>query len=122
MRVAAKAQEELYAAIKRDGGTHNAVEQMQTRAELYATIGYHDYEALDASHRQDHHPDRDAPERRLAARPSAYRSSNPSAAKAARIRSRPLSEAAPRRRLTTVRVQAAGRSACSAWKPSIAKS
>ncbi len=25
------------------------VERMQTRAELYATIGYHDYEALDAS-------------------------------------------------------------------------
>ena len=25
------------------------VDDMQTRAELYATIGYHDYEALDAS-------------------------------------------------------------------------
>jgi methylisocitrate lyase len=25
------------------------VDRMQTRAELYATIGYHDYEALDAS-------------------------------------------------------------------------
>ncbi len=25
------------------------VDQMQTRAELYATIGLHDYEALDAS-------------------------------------------------------------------------
>ncbi len=49
LRVAAKAQEELYAAIRRDGGTHRMVERMQTRAELYATIGYHDYEALDAS-------------------------------------------------------------------------
>ena len=49
LRVAAKAQEELYAALKRDGGTHNMVGRMQTRAELYATIGYHDYEALDAS-------------------------------------------------------------------------
>ncbi len=49
MRVAAKAQAELYAAIRRDGGTHKMVERMQTRAELYATIGYHDYEALDAS-------------------------------------------------------------------------
>ena len=25
------------------------VDRMQTRAELYATIGYHEYEALDAS-------------------------------------------------------------------------
>ena len=49
LRVANKAQAELYAAIKRDGGTQNMVERMQTRAELYATIGYHDYEALDAS-------------------------------------------------------------------------
>ena len=49
LRVAAKAQEELYAALKRDGGTHNMVGRMQTRAELYATIGYHDYEALDSS-------------------------------------------------------------------------
>ena len=49
MRVAAKAQQRLYAAIARDGGTHAAIEEMQTRAELYATIGLHDYEALDAS-------------------------------------------------------------------------
>ena len=49
LRVANKAQAQLYAAIKRDGGAHNMVEQMQTRAELYETIGLHDYEALDAS-------------------------------------------------------------------------
>ena len=49
LRVANKAQEELFAAIKRDGGTRNMVDRMQTRAELYQTIGYHDYEALDAS-------------------------------------------------------------------------
>jgi methylisocitrate lyase len=49
LRVANKAQAKLYAAIKRDGGTQNMVDGMQTRAELYATIGYHDYEALDAS-------------------------------------------------------------------------
>lgn len=49
MRVAAKAQEELYAAIKRDGGTHNMLPRMQTRQELYDTIGYSDYEKLDAS-------------------------------------------------------------------------
>jgi methylisocitrate lyase len=49
LRVANKAQQELYAAIARDGGTHNAVDRMQTRAGLYSTIGLHDYEALDAS-------------------------------------------------------------------------
>lgn len=49
LRVANKAQENLYEAIARDGGSHNIVERMQTRAELYAAIGLHDYEALDAS-------------------------------------------------------------------------
>ena len=49
LRIANKAQAELYTAIKRDGGTQNMVDRMQTRAELYATIGYLDYEALDAS-------------------------------------------------------------------------
>jgi methylisocitrate lyase len=49
LRVANKAQARLYAAIKRDGGTQNMIGEMQTRAELYETIGYHQYEALDAS-------------------------------------------------------------------------
>ena len=49
LRVANKAQEKLYAALKRDGGTHKMVDAMQTRAELYASIHYQDYEALDAS-------------------------------------------------------------------------
>ncbi len=49
LRVANKAQEKLYAALKRDGGTQNMLDQMQTRAELYAAIGYHEYEALDSS-------------------------------------------------------------------------
>jgi methylisocitrate lyase len=49
LRVAARAQEDLYAAIRRDGGTQNMVDRMQTRTQLYATIGYHEYEALDAS-------------------------------------------------------------------------
>ncbi|MBN9561357.1 MAG: methylisocitrate lyase [Alphaproteobacteria bacterium] len=49
LRVANKAQEELYRALRRDGGTHTMVDRMQTRAELYAAIGYHDYEELDAS-------------------------------------------------------------------------
>ena len=49
LRAANKAQERVFTAIKRDGGTQNVLDQMQTRVELYETIGYHDYEALDAS-------------------------------------------------------------------------
>ena len=49
LRVAAKASDELYKAIKRDGGTHGMIDRMQTRAELYDAIGLHNYEALDAS-------------------------------------------------------------------------
>ena len=49
LRAANKAQEELYAAIKRDGGTMNFVDRMQTRQELYDTIGLHEFEELDAS-------------------------------------------------------------------------
>jgi methylisocitrate lyase len=49
LRMANKAQEDLYAAIKRDGGTMNLLDRMQTRAELYEAIGLNDYEALDAS-------------------------------------------------------------------------
>ncbi len=49
LRVANKAQEKMYGALWRDGGTHNVVNEMQTRTELYATLGYHEFEALDAS-------------------------------------------------------------------------
>jgi methylisocitrate lyase len=49
LRVANKAQAALYQAIRRDGGTHKALEQMQSRAELYEMIGLAGYEALDAS-------------------------------------------------------------------------
>ncbi|WP_421934360.1 methylisocitrate lyase [Phenylobacterium sp.] len=49
LRVANKAQADLYASIARDGGAHNMVDRMQTRSELYELIGLHDYEALDAS-------------------------------------------------------------------------
>lgn len=49
LRIAAKAQEQLYAAIKRDGGVQSVIAHMQTRQELYQTISYADYEALDAS-------------------------------------------------------------------------
>jgi len=48
-RVANKAQAKLYATLKRDGGAQAMLDQMQTRAELYQLIGYHEYEALDAS-------------------------------------------------------------------------
>ncbi|RVT99056.1 methylisocitrate lyase [Rhodovarius crocodyli] len=49
LRIANKAMEGLYNQIKAEGGTHNAIGRMQTRAELYETIGYHKYEELDAS-------------------------------------------------------------------------
>lgn len=49
LRVANKAQEKLYATIKRDGSTKAMVEEMQTRAELYAAIGLDAYEELDRS-------------------------------------------------------------------------
>ncbi len=49
LRVANKAQEELYAAIRRDGGTQKMLDRMQTRAELYAAIDYAGYESLDQS-------------------------------------------------------------------------
>ena len=49
LRVANKAQAELYASIREHGGTQAMLGRMQTRQELYDTIGLHDYEALDAS-------------------------------------------------------------------------
>ncbi|HTV34322.1 MAG TPA: methylisocitrate lyase [Methylocella sp.] len=49
LRVAAKAQEELYESIRTYGGAHKMVQRMLTRAELYATIGYSEYEELDSS-------------------------------------------------------------------------
>jgi len=49
LRVAAKAQEQLYATIRTEDGPRSLIGQMQTRQELYETIAYSDYEALDAS-------------------------------------------------------------------------
>ncbi|MDD2877295.1 MAG: methylisocitrate lyase [Acidiphilium sp.] len=49
LRVAARAVGNLYAAIKRDGGAQNCVGAMQTRTELYETIDYAGFEALDAT-------------------------------------------------------------------------
>jgi methylisocitrate lyase len=49
LRIANKAQADLYAAIARDGSARAVLDRMQTRAELYATLGLPNYEALDAS-------------------------------------------------------------------------
>ena len=47
LRVAAKAMEKLYADLAAQGATHHLLDSMQTRSELYETIGYFEYEALD---------------------------------------------------------------------------
>ncbi len=49
LRMANKAQATLYATLRETGSAERLLAQMQTRAELYATIGLADYEALDAS-------------------------------------------------------------------------
>lgn len=49
LRIAAHAMEAFFAALARDGTTAPQLDQMQTRRRLYELIGYHDYEALDAS-------------------------------------------------------------------------
>ncbi len=47
LRVAAKAAEDLYGTLAADGAATALIDRMQTRAELYETIGYQDYEALE---------------------------------------------------------------------------
>ncbi|HEY0213099.1 MAG TPA: methylisocitrate lyase [Paenirhodobacter sp.] len=49
LRVANKAQEKLYATIARNGATTAMLGEMQTRQELYDTIGLNAFEALDHS-------------------------------------------------------------------------
>lgn len=49
LRVAARAQESLYATLAQDGSAAAQLNAMQTRAELYETLGYGEYEELDAS-------------------------------------------------------------------------
>ncbi len=49
LRVAAKAHEDLYSTLRETGWAKPMVDRMQTRAELYETIGYHDYEDLDGT-------------------------------------------------------------------------
>ncbi|ODV56487.1 methylisocitrate lyase [Lysinibacillus fusiformis] len=47
MRVAAKAYERVFELIKNTGTQQKAIEDMQTRSELYETISYYQYEDLD---------------------------------------------------------------------------
>ncbi|MDE2596692.1 MAG: methylisocitrate lyase [Sphingomonadales bacterium] len=49
LRVAAKAHADLYATLREEGWVKPLVDRMQTRAELYETIGYHAYEDLDGT-------------------------------------------------------------------------
>jgi methylisocitrate lyase len=49
LRIAARAQDDLYSALARDGVVSSVLDRMLTRQELYDLIGYGDYEALDAS-------------------------------------------------------------------------
>jgi methylisocitrate lyase len=48
-RVAAGAVQRFYASLRKDGHVKEHLPQMMTRAALYDTIGYYDYEALDTS-------------------------------------------------------------------------
>jgi methylisocitrate lyase len=43
-RAMSKAAEAVYAAIRTDGTQKSVIDRMQTRAELYEVLGYHDYE------------------------------------------------------------------------------
>ncbi len=47
LRIAAAAVEGLYGELAQTGSTAGKMNQMQSRAELYETIRYHDFEALD---------------------------------------------------------------------------
>lgn len=49
LRVAAFAHDELYGTLRDQGWAKPMLDRMQTRAELYATIGYHEYEELDGT-------------------------------------------------------------------------
>ncbi|MGY4795837.1 methylisocitrate lyase [Lysinibacillus fusiformis] len=48
MRVAAKAYEQVFTLIKNTGTQKDAIEDMQTRSELYETISYYKFEDLDS--------------------------------------------------------------------------
>jgi len=48
-RIAAKAMQRFYVSLHRNGDVKEMLPEMMTRAALYDTIGYYEYEALDAS-------------------------------------------------------------------------
>jgi methylisocitrate lyase len=43
-RAMSRAAENVYAAIRREGTQRGVLEAMQTREQLYAVLGYHEYE------------------------------------------------------------------------------
>jgi methylisocitrate lyase len=49
LRMAARAHDELYAVLAEQGTAKSLLNRMQTRADLYATLDYAGYEALDSS-------------------------------------------------------------------------
>lgn len=49
LRIAARAMDRLYQDLARTGTTHQFIDDMVDRSELYDVIGYFDYESLDAS-------------------------------------------------------------------------
>ena len=49
LRIAANAVADLYGELARSGSAQGLLNRMQTRAELYETIRYHEFEALDAT-------------------------------------------------------------------------
>jgi methylisocitrate lyase len=50
LRAAMKAAEEVLAALRQDGTQRTMVDRMQSRAELYDLIAYHEWEARDAAY------------------------------------------------------------------------
>ncbi len=61
LRIAARAMDECYRELARAGTQASMVDRMQPRAELYDVIGYHDYEALDATIAKSVVPHRPSP-------------------------------------------------------------
>jgi methylisocitrate lyase len=57
-RVASGAARRFYASLRQNGHVREFLPQMMTRTELYDTIGYYDYEALDSSIARTVLPDR----------------------------------------------------------------
>jgi methylisocitrate lyase len=63
LRIAARAMEECYTVLAKEGTQASLIERMQSRRELYDVIHYEDYEALDATIARSVVPDRPAASR-----------------------------------------------------------